>query len=90
MNRAGTFCVDIAGDKEGFSWYPPCLYAAGILLSSVSGRDLGCLCILDLLVGTVAKLESTEGLAVSKWCYVIELSLDWARRPGLRSGGVTY
>lgn len=41
------------------------------------------MCILDSLIGTVAKLESSEVLALSRWCYVtgMEPGLDretWA------------
>lgn len=41
------------------------------------------MCILDSLTGTVAKLESSKVLALSRWCYVtgMEPGLDretWA------------
>lgn len=49
------------------------------LLSPFAEHDLGCVCILDSLFGTVAKLESSEALALSRWCYVTgwKPGLDW-------------
>lgn len=51
--------------RGGCSRCPPYQYPAGTHLSLFAEHDLGRVCILDSLFGTVAKLEGSEALALS-------------------------
>lgn len=55
-----------------------CIPLAPSYLSLLDMAWVVCVCILDSLIGTVAKWESSEVLALSRWCYVtgMEPGLD--------------